>query len=235
MNLLDWKVDDRRILINEESIFGETFDIKNHKFRQSCDLKALHEVVLVGLILLLRHAVKLRQQLIKIHLRDDVLAKFIDEQRRWRQIAVQVKEVGRFNFLLILVSGQQKLFLYIIAIDWRNPSRVNFHFAQERFVDDARVWIFVASHLPMELMKEPREEIDRIALLDDLEPLVAPQHNSLEHLVRRYMSFEVPWIPQLSHQLAKPLDQCKRRISRWSLDFCVIRLHQEEVSDGLNM
>lgn len=46
-NLLDGKVHDRRVLVNEESVLGEAFDVENDELRQSGDLESLHEVVLV--------------------------------------------------------------------------------------------------------------------------------------------------------------------------------------------
>lgn len=168
-------------------------------------------------------------------MRDDVLAELVDEERRRWQVAVQVEEVRRLHLLLILVGGQQKFLLDVVAIHRRDPPRVNFHLAQKGFVDDARVGTLVAAHLSVELVEEPSEEVDRIALLDDLEPLAAPQHDGLKHLVRRNVSLKVPRVPQLPHKLAESLHQRERRIASRSLYLRVVRLHQEEIPDGLDV
>lgn len=66
-------------------------------------------------------------------------------------------------------------------------------------------------------------------LLGDLEGLLAAQHHSLQHLVRRHVGLEVPRVPQLAHELAKPLHQEEHDVARRPADAPVVLLLQEVV------
>jgi hypothetical protein len=178
-NSLDRKVDDRWILVDEESVFCESFDEQDDKLWQPHDFESLHKVVFVRFVLALVNSIELCKQLIQVDLRNNILAMFIDEQWRWWQVAREVEKVGGLDVLLVFFSRQQLLFLRVVALNRWNLSRENFHFAQKGFVDDAGVGALVASQLTMQLVQKPREKVNGIALFDYLESFVAPENDSL--------------------------------------------------------
>lgn len=76
------------------------------------------------------------------------------------------------------------------------------------------------------------ELLPSLTLLGDLEVLLTAQNHSLQHLMGRDVSFEVPGVPQLPHQLSKPLNQQKHDIPRRTLNVLVILFLQEVIPQG---
>lgn len=76
------------------------------------------------------------------------------------------------------------------------------------------------------------EFLQPLTLLGDLESLLTAQHHGLQHLMGGDMSFEVPWIPQLPHQLSKPLNQQEHDVPRRTPDVPVILFLQEVIPQG---
>ena len=74
-----------------------------------------------------------------------------------------------------------------------------------RLVYDAGLGLLAAAQREVERVEQPLEELDRVALVRDLELLLRAQHHRLQHLVRAHMRLEVLRVPQLPDQLAEPL------------------------------
>lgn len=68
-----------------------------------------------------------------------------------------------------------------------------------------------------------------LTLLCDLEPLLAAQHHSLQHLMGRHVGLEVARVPQLADQLPKALHQQELLVAGWALDLAVVLFPQEVV------
>ena len=69
LDRLDGKVDDGRVLLDVEGVLREALDVEDDVGREPRDLELLEQVVLVGLVLLLRLAVELGQDVVQADLR----------------------------------------------------------------------------------------------------------------------------------------------------------------------
>lgn len=58
--LLDRKIDDCGILLDEERVFGESLDIQDQVWGKPSDLKSFHKILFVRFILLFRLTVEFR-------------------------------------------------------------------------------------------------------------------------------------------------------------------------------
>lgn len=96
--------------------------------------------------------------------------------------------------------------------------------------------MFTGSEMPLKCGPQVRDVGDlSLTLFGDLESLLAAKNNSLKHLMRRNVCLEVPGVPELSHQLSKPLDQQKHNIPWRALDVLVIVFLQEVVPKRRNI
>jgi len=198
-HLLDREIHYGGVLLQEERVLREALDVQNNELWQAGDLESLHKVVLVGLVLLLGAAIKLAQQLVEIHLRYDILAEFVGEQRWRRQIASEVDEIGVLHLVLVLLGSQELRLCRIVQLYWWYFARIDLHLSQKDLVKYGGVGLFVALECAVQGIEEPRQEVDGIALLGDLKPFTGPQHYGLKHLVWRHMCLKVAWIPHLAH------------------------------------
>ena len=69
LDRLDGKVDDGRVLLDVEGVLREALYVEDDVGREPRDLELLEQVVLVGLVLLLRLAVELGQDVVQAYLR----------------------------------------------------------------------------------------------------------------------------------------------------------------------
>lgn len=67
--LLDWKIHNRGIFLQEKCIFCETFDVENDELWQFGDFETFHKTVFVRFVLLLGDTIEFRQQLIQTDLK----------------------------------------------------------------------------------------------------------------------------------------------------------------------
>lgn len=68
MHSLDREIYYSGVLLHKEGVFREALDVQDQIRGQPSDFEALHKVLLVGFVLLLRLAVEFCEQLIEIHL-----------------------------------------------------------------------------------------------------------------------------------------------------------------------
>lgn len=62
--ILDWKIDNRWIFLQEKCIFSESLDVKNDELGQFSDFESFQKTVLVRFVLFFGDTIEFRQQLI---------------------------------------------------------------------------------------------------------------------------------------------------------------------------
>ncbi|KAG8141122.1 hypothetical protein E2320_006796, partial [Naja naja] len=73
----------------------------------------------------------------------------------------------------------------------------------------------------------PDKSLPALTLLGDLEVLLAAQNHGLQHLMGGDVGLEVPGVPQLPHELPKPLDQQEHDVPWGAPDVLVVLLLQK--------
>ena len=161
----------------------------------------------------------------------------IFEERRWWQLGGEEEE-GRFLLLPLVLPGLLRLNpLEAVQVRRDDLLGVDLHGAEEVFVDDGGFLFLSTAERHVERVEEPGQEHPRVSLLRDLELLLRAEHNRLQHLMRRDVSFEVLWIPELPDQLTEPRDELKALVPGGSggQDVHVVLLVQEVVPHSLHM
>lgn len=237
IQILDREVDDRRVLLLEESVLREALDVENQILWHPCEMEATQEGVSVRAVLLLSHTVESGQKITQRDLRDDVLSKLVLEQRwRW-ELQSEVEEGRVLTSLLVLLSQHETQLLINGSVEWHHFARVDLHPSSQSRIDDGRVVLLASTQSSVKRVEEPGEEVDGILLLCYLEPLLRTQDDSLQHLVRRDMRLEVARIPQLANQLSPSLHQDGLTVTHHSRleDSTVVLFSQEIVPDRRDM
>mmetsp|Transcript_2777 Transcript_2777/g.4677 ORF Transcript_2777/g.4677 Transcript_2777/m.4677 type:complete len:312 (+) Transcript_2777:303-1238(+) len=211
LEILDGEVDNGRVLLHEEVVLREPLRVQNQVPGQFGELEApaaqldvVHD----------HDVVELLQDLVELHLRDDVLLHGVLVQRGGWEIQPQhqkrhpLDEVFRslLGFAGALFGGDLDLALQIVR-------------------DDGALLHLPARELEVQRVQHPRHELHRVPLLHYGELLLAARHHRLHELMRAHLSLEVARIPDLTQQLPEAVQQHR-------LAILVVLWAQEEVPNG---
>ncbi|KUI52661.1 hypothetical protein VP1G_10498 [Cytospora mali] len=180
--------DDGGVPLRHELVLAEALDVHDEVGRQG-----VHEAVPAAVreVLLGRAPVVLSEDGREGHLRDD----------RQEEEAVNVRlHLGR------LLEAQPVAHVRL----GRDGLRLGLQLALEHPLHHAAARLGLAAAEPeVEVVEEPAEELDGVGLRRQREPLVGPQRDLLQQLVRRHVALEGARVPDLPEQDARSLDQLR--------------------------
>ncbi|KUI71225.1 hypothetical protein VM1G_11746 [Cytospora mali] len=196
--------DDGGVPLRHELVLAEALDVHDEVGRQG-----VHEAVppAVREVLLGRAPVVLGQHGREGHLRDDVALLLVLEERRGREVQRQEEEAVDVRLHLGRLLEAQPVAHVRLG---RDGLRLGLQLALEHPLHHAAARLGLAAAEPeVEVVEEPAEELDGVGLRRQREPLVGPQRDLLQQLVRRHVALEGARVPDLPEQDARPLDQLR--------------------------